>query len=126
MPHTMSVGVYTADGFVSAHLMKPDRVPFGSEDWHTGTPEEYHQAGSGYIAYCGRFWADDTQQTVTHYPDVALRPNLVHHNQIRAVELHGDDLTLRTVGGPAGSASRLHWTRTTTVRDHPRVPSPDH
>jgi hypothetical protein len=45
--------IYTADGFVSAQLMKPGRPAFHSADWHHGTLQEYEASGSGYIAYCG-------------------------------------------------------------------------
>lgn len=103
--------IYTADGIVSAQLMKPDRKPFASQDWNTGTPLEFQQARSGYIAYCGRFWVDEAQRTVTHLPDVALLPNLLHQNQIRNITLHGEQLILRTIGQSGDSTSRLEWVR---------------
>ena len=43
--------MYTPDGFMSAQLCRPDRVPFASGDWFKGTPEEFrndtepHDAG---------------------------------------------------------------------------------
>ena len=86
--------IYTPDGFVSAQLMKPGRPAFQSRDWHLGTPEEYVESGSGYIAYCGTYEVDETNQTVTHIPSVALLPNLIHGRQLRALTLNGDRLTL--------------------------------
>ncbi len=41
--------IYTPGGFVSAQLMKPGRYLFQSHDWRAGTPDEYQQAGIGYI-----------------------------------------------------------------------------
>ena len=107
--------IYTPDGFVSAQLMKPGRSAFQSRDWHQGTPEEYLESGSGYIAYCGRYAVDQANQTVTHIPSVALLPNLIDGRQVRAIELNGKRLTLRTSSsGDADGVlvtSRLEWQR---------------
>jgi hypothetical protein len=37
-PNPQGFLIYTADGFVSAQLMKPGRPAFHSADWHHGTP----------------------------------------------------------------------------------------
>jgi Lipocalin-like domain len=106
--------IYTPDGFVSAQLMKPGRILFQSQDWHGGTAEEYQQAGSGYIAYCGVYEVDEEKETVTHIPSVALVPNLILKGQVRSITLSGDRLTLCAVipitnGAPV--TSRLEWQR---------------
>jgi hypothetical protein len=44
--------IYTPEGFVSAQLMRPGRPLFQGHDWQGA--DEYQQAGSDYIAYCGR------------------------------------------------------------------------
>jgi hypothetical protein len=107
--------IYTADGFVSAQLMRPGRSAFHSSDWHHGTPEEYQESGSGYIAYCGTYEVDEENATVTHIPSVSLLPNLIDGRQCRSIELHGDRLTLRAAGAPAASGHfvtrRLEWKR---------------
>jgi hypothetical protein len=107
--------IYTADGFVSAQLMKPGRAVFHSSDWHHGTLQEYQESGSGYIAYCGRYEVDENKATVTHIPSVALLPNLIDGRQCRAIQLSGDRLTLRITGAqvPGGISvtSRLEWKR---------------
>jgi hypothetical protein len=107
--------MYTPDGFVSAQLMKPGRPAFQSLDWHKGTPEEYVQSGSGYIAYCGTYEVYEANRTVTHIPSVALLPNLIHKRQLRAIELDGDRLTLRTSSVADTHSvvvmSRLEWQR---------------
>jgi Lipocalin-like domain len=110
--------IYTADRFVSAQLMKPGRAPFHSSDWHHGTPEEYEESGSGYIAYCGTYEVDEEKATVTHIPSVALLPNLIHGRQCRSIDLQGDRLTLRTTGVVANGihvTSRLEWKRGTPI-----------
>ena len=114
-PQPQGFLIYTADGFVSAQLMKPGRSAFQSSDWHHGTPEEYQESGSGYIAYCGRYEVDEEKATVTHIPSVALLPNLIHGRQVRSIDLHGDRLTLRAAGAPIINGipitSRLEWKR---------------
>jgi hypothetical protein len=115
-PDPVGFLIYTSDGFVSAQLMKPGRAAFQSRDWFQGTPEEYVESGSGYIAYCGRYEVDEVNETVAHIPSVALLPNLIHGRQLRAIQLHGDRLTLRTAGvadaDGALVSSHLEWQRT--------------
>jgi hypothetical protein len=107
--------IYTPDGFVSAQLMRPGRSPFQSLDWHRGTPDEYRESGSGYIAYCGVYEVDEDNETVTHIPSVALLPNLILNGQVRSITLSGDRLSLRVVGESAENGtsvtSRLEWQR---------------
>jgi Lipocalin-like domain len=107
--------IYTPDGFVSAQLMKPGRAAFQSREWFRGTPEEYVESGSGYIAYCGTYNVDEANETVTHIPTVALLPNLIQGTQLRAIQLHADRLTLRTasVADADGAlvSSHLEWQR---------------
>jgi Lipocalin-like domain len=103
--------IYTADGFVSAQLMKPGRTAFDSEAWGAGSPEEYQEAAAGYIAYCGAFTVDESERTVTHVPDVAFVPNLLRRSQTRAVELHVDRLVLRPIDLVGSRSSRVDWMR---------------
>jgi hypothetical protein len=110
--------IYTADGFVSAQLMKLGRPAFHSSDWHHGTPQEYGASGSGYIAYCGTYEVDEEKAMVTHIPSVSLLPNLIDGRQCRMIDLRGDRLVLRTTGAPDTGdlylTSRLEWKRITT------------
>ena len=95
--------------------MKPERPLFQSNGWGGGTPDEYQQAGIGYIAYCGVYEVDEEKATVTHIPSVALLPNLILKGQQRSVTLNGDRLTLgadgiRVMNG-VSVATRLVWQR---------------
>jgi Lipocalin-like domain len=105
--------IYTADGFVSAQLMDPNRAQVRSAAWHGGDPEELAQAAAGYIAYCGRYVLDEAQRTITHIPTVALLPQLVGNAQRRKVSLDAGLLTLLTerLPSPSGAlvSSRLEW-----------------
>src|ERR1700689_5336349 len=114
--------IYTPDGFVSAQLMKPGRSLFQSRDWNGGTADEYQEAGSGYIAYCGVYQVDEEKETVTHIPSVALVPNLIFKGQLRSVAFSGDRLILRAVVPAANGVSvtsRLEWQKA-----HPRASAP--
>jgi lipocalin-like protein len=114
-PNPQGFLLYTADGFVSAQLMRPGRPAFYSSDWHHGTPEEYRASGSGYIAYCGTYEVDEEKATVTHIPSVSLLPNLIDGRQCRSIDLQGDLLVLRAAGAPVAGGmnitSRLEWKR---------------
>jgi Lipocalin-like domain len=119
-PQPQGFLIYTADGFFSAQLMKPGRSVFRSDDWwHHGTPEEYQEAGSGYIGYCGTYEVDEEIATVTHIPSVALLPNLILGRQRRSIDLQGDRLTLRAAGVPLANGhfvtSRLEWQRANPI-----------
>jgi hypothetical protein len=113
--------IYTPDGFVSAQLMMPGRPLFASRDWRGGTPDEYLQAGRGYIAYCGAWKEDEDKGTVTHIPSVALVPNLISKGQLRSVTLNGARLTLSAAGVPDATGtcvtSRLEWQRVSAGSD---------
>jgi Lipocalin-like domain len=113
--------IYTAEGFVSAQPMKPGRSLFQGHGWQGGTADEYQQAGSGHIAYCGSYAVDEENKTVTHTPSVALVPNLIHKPQPRLITLGGKLLTLRVVIPIAKSASvtsRLEWQRVGANGNH--------
>ncbi len=114
--------IYTREGYVSAQLMKPGRSAFQSGDWQHGSPEEYMEAGRGYIAYCGTYEVDEAKRTVTHIPSVALLPNLINSSQVRTVNFSGlnaDRLTLRTPpvanAGRVIVTSRLEWRRMVAI-----------
>jgi hypothetical protein len=77
--------IYAVDGFVSAQLMRTGRPAFHSSDWHHGTPQEYQDSGSGYIAYCGTFEVGEENATVTHIPSVSLLPNLIGGRQCQSI-----------------------------------------
>jgi len=128
-PNPQGFLIYTADGFVSAQLMKPGRPAFRSLDWHHGTPQEYQAAGSGYIGYCGTYEVHEEKATVTHTPSVSLLPNLIDGRQCRSIDLQGDRLVLRAAGAPVAGGvyvtSRLEWQRIVTsvapsTNDHGR------
>jgi len=111
----MGIIMYTADGFMSAQLMHPERKNFASGDWFNGTDAEYKQEASTYIAYTGPFHVDEEKQTLTHSMFISLFPNWTGQTQPRAVKIEGELLHLGTVspvvsGGRTVNAA-LTWRR---------------
>jgi hypothetical protein len=107
--------MYTPDGFMSAQLCPPDRQPFASGDWFTGTPEEYEAEASSYIAYTGPFHVDEEQQALTHSMFTSLFPNWIGQTQPRVVKIEGESLFLSTAS-PIQSQGKtvnsyLEWKR---------------
>lgn len=106
--------IYTADGFVSAQLMRADRKLFKSDPWEAGASSDAVDLTKDYIAYCGRYEINKESSEVIHMPQVALLPNLVHQEQHRRFTFEGDTLTLVTTRRrPNGSVvvSTLLWRR---------------
>lgn len=93
-PHGLII--YTPDGYMSAQLAKPDRPNFASGDWFDGTPEDYQQEATSYIAYSGPFHVDEEKQTLTHSMFVSLFPDWTGQTQPREVKLEGTTLHLGT------------------------------
>jgi len=106
--------VYTADGYMSAQLMRAERPAFDAADRLGGTPDQIVAAYQGYRAYAGTYTIDDAARTVTHHSVWNLLPNEVGADQMRFFEFDGARLILRTpplmLGGRAATGV-LVWSR---------------
>src|SRR5580704_17353304 len=111
----MGIIMYTPDGYMSAQMMKPGRMPFASGDWFKATADDYRQEGSTYIAYSGEFHLDEEARKLTHSMFVSLFPNWIGQTQPRVVKIDGDDLYLSTASpiesGGKKVNSHLRWKR---------------
>jgi len=87
---------YTADGFLSAHVMHAERASFATGGLYSGTPAEKAAAYDSYIAYYGAYTVDAAARTVTHAITGSLFPNWTGSSQTRFYALDGDVLTLST------------------------------
>jgi hypothetical protein len=95
--------IYTAEGIVSAQLMRSGREELSAGAWEKASSAQLAELAEGYIAYCGTFLVDEESRQVIHTPIVALVPNLLNHAQLRTYELDGQQLTLETERpGPEG------------------------
>lgn len=97
--------VYTDGGRMSVQIMRRHRPR-----WTSRTPP----SAEGYLAYAGRWEADESARTVTHHVELSLLPNWIGRAQVRAAELEGDRLRLTAppdrIGGREAVA-RLAWRR---------------
>jgi hypothetical protein len=94
-PHGENAGgqvTYTANGRMSAHLMRP--------------PEDPADAPSQYIGYWGPFTVDFTAGTVTHHVIGSTQRNWIGSDQVRNFQFEGNDRLILSVG-----SSRLTWVR---------------
>jgi Lipocalin-like domain len=89
--------LYTPDGYMSAQLQRPERLPFAGGDLSRATPNEYSAAGSSYIAYSGRFFVE-AENILSHEMAVSFFPNWLGQRQVRVAELNGERLQLSTDG----------------------------
>ncbi|MGH3494366.1 MAG: lipocalin-like domain-containing protein [Sciscionella sp.] len=105
-PH--GIIMYTPDGYMSAQLSKLDRPDFASGDWFAGTPEDYQQEATSYIAYSGPFHVDEAKQTLTHSMFVSLFPDWTGQSQPRVVSIEGDVLHLGTAAPIQSSGKTVH------------------
>jgi Lipocalin-like domain len=85
--------VYTADGYMSAHLMRSDRAPFNRDDPPRARDERLAAAARGYIGYSGPFEVVD-DGLLAHHVAVSLLPNWVGGTQYRTARLDGFRLEL--------------------------------
>lgn len=88
--------MYTPDGYMSAQLGTPGRRNFKGGDLYRGTPDEYVEEGSTYMAYSGPFYLDEAKHLLQHEMEVSLFPNWKGQRQVRVFQLDGQVLHLGT------------------------------
>ncbi|MDT5245293.1 MAG: hypothetical protein QOD36_2669 [Mycobacterium sp.] len=121
-PDALGLIMYTADGYMSAQIMRPHRPAFDRPESDGGTPEQAAAAAAGYLAYSGPFHVDESTGVVHHEVTVSLLPNWLNGTQLRQSTLDEDHLTLSAVtAAPDGveTLSTLVWKRAPkhTARD---------
>lgn len=106
--------IYTADGYMSAQLMRRDRPAYDSAWPGGGTEAQLAAAASGYLAYSGPFTLDESTGVVHHHVEVSLLPNWLGGVQDREGRLDGTRLVLSadtTSRKGITSHSTLTWRR---------------
>lgn len=106
--------IYSADGYMSAQITRPDRPQFDEERLENGRPEELAEAARHYLAYSGPFRVPD-DGTVVHEVTLSLFPNWMGKAQLRVAKLEGSVLQLALASPvPIGGKLRtgvLTWER---------------
>jgi len=104
--------IYSAEGYMSAILMRADRPNFAAGDILGGTDEERVDAFSSSSAYAGRWEIVGDQ--IIHHLDVTTYPNWTGTDQPRDFELTDTHFTLfppeMMMNGKIRRA-RVHWER---------------
>jgi hypothetical protein len=88
--------MYTADGYMSAQIMREDRPLFRNGDLSGDDNGKLAAAASGYLAYSGRYSVSG-DSVIAHHVDVSLLPNWVGGTQYRAVRIADSRLQLSPV-----------------------------
>ena len=105
--------IYTADGRMSATLMRRDRPPLGTRTLAAAPEAARAEAAAGYLAYAGRYRVEGAE--VVHTVEVSLLPDWIGQEQRRGLRLEGARLTLTTAPEPTSSGrrgqNRLAWIR---------------
>ncbi|BBZ26650.1 hypothetical protein MMAD_09450 [Mycolicibacterium madagascariense] len=104
---------YTADGYMSAQLMRRDRPPYEHPDPGGGTPSQTIAAARSYLAYAGPFHLDEATATFHHDVVVSLLPNWIGHPQIRdgRIEMGRLILSADTTHDGTPACATLTWRR---------------
>lgn len=113
--------IYSPDGSMAVQITAPDRAQIPTPDPLGGSTEQRAAAYSTCLAYCGRW--DLRDGAVVHTLRLSLFPNWTGAEQVRQVELSGDELVLRTAPIPTPDGDvvgELRWVRAcATDVDHP-------
>lgn len=83
---------YSAEGYTSTILSRPDRAPFVAGDIMSGTDDEKLAAFATAGAFSGRW--ELAGDTILHHLECTTFPNWVGTTQVRPFEVDEDSLTL--------------------------------
>lgn len=86
--------MYLPNGYMSVQFMPSQRRNYASGDPLAGTTDEYIDAATTFVAYCGTYTI--TEKTVTHHVKVSFFPNYIGQQQVRHYVISDDTLTLST------------------------------
>ncbi|HEX3288257.1 MAG TPA: lipocalin-like domain-containing protein [Mycobacterium sp.] len=108
--------MYTADGHVSAQLVRADQQVFGSDDWREATPAEMTAAWPNYFGYFGTYTIDADNAAITHHIESGWFPNLVGTKQLRHFRFDAQRLVARRRYVLGSRQDRLGASATLTCR----------
>lgn len=104
--------LYTADGTMSASIMKAGRPPLSSQNTRLAPEGEKVLAFDSYFNYAGPY--EIRGDSVVHKVRWALNPNFIGTEQVRRITLEPGKLTLSAEETDARGVKRLHrliWRR---------------
>ncbi|MGC1105456.1 MAG: lipocalin-like domain-containing protein [Candidatus Acidiferrales bacterium] len=86
--------LYSAEGRMSAQLMRAKTHRFANDDMREATPEERASAWLDYFGYFGTYSIDAERNAVTHHVEGSSFPNLNGSKQVRSFRFEGERLVL--------------------------------
>lgn len=112
--------VYTADGWMSGAIARPNRVPFSIGTLRTAPESERLASAASYFHYASRYTlrAGATGPQVVHAVRLAANPGMVGTEQVRDVAFDADG-SLHLTGAERNNRGspvrqhKLHWRRAT-------------
>lgn len=101
--------MYSADGFMCAVLMNPDRPKWTNPK--KPTQADKASAFDGSYGYCGRYEIDAEHNKLVHLPEVSTGPEFVATRQLRPYRFEGRRMIFSdTVEGDSDVASwKIVW-----------------
>lgn len=107
--------MYDGRGSFSGQIMALERPGFATGNLLKGSDEEVRAAFEGYVAYYGRYVADETRGLMVHDVEGSFFPNWIGEQQVRRFEFTGEGhLRLSTLpirGARADLTVVLLWER---------------
>lgn len=104
--------MYTAEGYMSCHLMRGGRAPTGQPSLYQASDAELAQSMRDYSGYFGPFTVDAQAGIVTHHVAGAWYPDWIYTAQPRRFRFAGDRLFLEAEVGT--DLVQIEWQRVTT------------
>lgn len=88
--------MYSADGYMTAILLRPGQAGYASRDPGTASNPELAESSKRYLGYSGPYYLDESgdRPTVRHVMNLVNFPNWMGNIQTRVIDLSGDKLTL--------------------------------
>jgi hypothetical protein len=105
-PHPTGLIMYEAGGAMSVAMCAGDRPRFSSSDVRKQPDAAKAAAFDSYFHYAGTW--ELRGDTIVHRITMALNPNMIGTEQVRAAELRDDLLILRAEEALSGHGVRQH------------------
>ncbi len=113
-PDAIGFIMYSADGYMCANVMRPNRPKITTSDSRRAPAEEKAAAFETYFSYCGRYDVAESEGFVTHNVEVSSFPNFTGTAQKRFVTIAGDRMKITTPPASSGGKQVSHvmlWER---------------
>lgn len=113
--------LFSPDGYMSVQISVKNPIRFDSEDRFSITDDKIATRAKGYIAFTGKYAADNFLSQVTYYIETSLNPNWEGAKQVRKLDFEGDILYQKSVEPISSNGQMVHaymtWQRIPKILD---------